>query len=134
MKNIALPYAVMRFEEPIVSIIFKEKAQLGFVEMRELKKNAENLSGGKCFYTICYLPSVINLTPLGKKVVSDIRETPLNKATAIVIKDNSNKQIPGFINKLKRSKLQIRMFANGEEAREWLLSLNDHHQEYNATG
>lgn len=50
MKNIVLPYAEMHYEEPIIKIVFKETAQLGFIEMRELTKTTENQTEGKSYF------------------------------------------------------------------------------------
>ncbi len=134
MKNIALPYAVMHYEDPIVSIIFKEKSQLGFLEIRELTRNAEKLSGGKYYFTLCYLPEKINITPLGKQVASDLKEAPLCKGSAIIAKKDIVKTSANFFYKANRSKFMFKVFTDGQEAREWLLSQKDEQDRYNEAG
>ncbi len=134
MKNIALPYAVMHYEEPIVSIVFKEKSQLGFLEMRELTRNAVKLSGGKSYFTLCYIPNQINITPLGKQIVSDIKEAPLCKGSAIIAKKDIAEHTANFFYKINRSKFVCKAFSDGQEARDWLLDQKDDLDRYNEAG
>lgn len=131
MKNVALPYAVMHYEDPIVSIVFKEKSQLGFLEMREMNRYAEKLSGGRSYFRLCYLPEEINITPLGKQVVANTREAPLCKASAIIANKNNIDRTKKFFYKIKKARSMFRTFANGQEAREWLLDQKDDLDRYN---
>jgi hypothetical protein len=123
MKNIALSYAEMHYEEPIIKIVFKEKAQLGFPEIRELTRNAEKLSGGKSYFTLCYVPEITNVTPLGRKVAADINEAPLNKATAVIVKHGIVERTANFFYKGKRSGSLFKVFTDHREAHEWLTKL-----------
>src|SRR4051812_5407951 len=96
MKNIALPYAEMHYEDPIVKIFFNENAQLGFIEIRELNRNSEKLSGGRSYFTLCYVPEITNITPMGKKVAADFSEAPLNRATAVIVKQEIAERTANF--------------------------------------
>jgi len=125
MKNIALPYAVMHHEDPIISIVFKGKAQLGFFEMKEILRKAEKLSQGKPYFTLCYVPDIMNVTPMGRKIALECIETPLNKATAVIVKKEIVTRTANFFYKMKRSDVHIRVFTDGEEARAWLIKLEN---------
>lgn len=125
MKNIALPYAEMHYEEPIIKIVFKEEAQLGFLEMRELAKTAEKLSEGRSYFTLCYVPEIANVTPLGRKVAADIAEAPLNKATAVIVKQEIVGSTSSNFYPEKKSRSLLKVFTDTEKAYQWLTKLRD---------
>jgi hypothetical protein len=73
MKEIDLSYVTIKYEEPIVYFIYKEGAQLGFPEIRELIFYAEKLSHFKPYVTFSDVRAPeMGITNEGKRVVEDL--------------------------------------------------------------
>ncbi len=90
MQQIELPYATLSYGAPIVDITYKRNAQLGFIEIRELIATAQRLSDGKPYVVLSDVRQGIEVTPLGRKVVSDPAEAPLHRGTAILFEERDD--------------------------------------------
>ncbi|MGZ3862763.1 MAG: DUF7793 family protein [Bacteroidia bacterium] len=124
MSYINLPYATLHYEDPIVYIVFREKAQLGFIEIRELNNWAEKLSNGRPYFTLSRVPMDLDITPMGKRLAGDIKEAPLCKGTAIVVKKDIVMYAANFFHAFKKTRFHFKAFTEEKEAVDWLLNLN----------
>ncbi|HLP10537.1 MAG TPA: hypothetical protein VK177_01325 [Flavobacteriales bacterium] len=123
MNQVALPYADIVYEEPIVYFTFKENTELGFPEIRELIAVAEKLADYKPYFTLSDVRVNINITEEGKRVVDDIKNMPYFRGTAAIVKNNMYKYGANFMANFNRRNYPFRAFTNKEKAVEWLLSL-----------
>src|ERR1700741_4067644 len=91
INKIELPYVSINYTEPIVYFEYKEGAELGFPEMRELISCAEKLSGYKPYFTFADVRVNVNVTNEGKKFLADLNNMPLFRGTAALVKNNMYK-------------------------------------------
>jgi len=124
MQPIELPYAVMRYKAPVIHVLYKAGAQLGFIEIRELIRTAENLAGYMPYVVLSDVRAGVSVTPMGKKVVSDPNELPLHRGTAVVVTNSLMKLAANFFDKLNPAPYPFRAFTNEQQATRWLLSLS----------
>ncbi len=125
MNEIELSYVTITYTEPIVFFRYKEgKVELGFPEIRELIAAAEKISGHKPYVTLSDVRMAdINVTTEGKRVLSDMKNMPLFRGTAAIVKNNMYKFAIDFLNTFNKPKHPFRVFVNEEDAIDWLLSL-----------
>ena len=123
MDEIELPYASIKYTEPIVYFIYKEGAELGFPEIRELISYAEKLSGHTPYITFADVRVNVNMTNEGKRVVADIKNMPLFRGTAVLVNNSMYKFAANFLNYYNKPKYPFRAFTSKKKAIAWLLSL-----------
>jgi hypothetical protein len=123
LNKIQLPYVTIHYEEPIVYLVYKEGAELGFPEIRELIYYAEKVSGQKPYVTFSDVRMNLNITNEGKRVVENPDNMPLFRGTAILVKNNLYKFAVNFVEKFNNKKYPFRAFISKTEAIAWLLSL-----------
>ncbi len=124
MDTIDLPYVNIKYVEPIVNYIYKEGAQLGFPEVRELIFYAEKLSGYKPYFTFADVQAAnIDITNEGKRVVANVKNMPLFRGTAVLVKNSLYKFAANFLNDFNKPQYPFRAFTSKDEAIMWLLSL-----------
>jgi hypothetical protein len=123
MDEIDLSYVSITYSEPIVYFVYKEGAELGFPEIRELISYAEKLSGNKPYVTFGDVRVNMNITNEGKRYVADIKNMPLFRGTAILVKNNFHKYAVNFLKDFSRGKYPFRAFVSKEEAIAWLMEL-----------
>src|ERR1044071_5374006 len=104
MNEIDLPYVTITYTEPIVYFVYKEGAELGFPEIRELISSAEKLSGGKPYVTFGDVRVNMNLTNEGKRYVADVRHMPLFRGTAVLVKNSFHKFAVNFLKDFSKGK------------------------------
>ncbi len=122
-NEIELPYASIKYEEPIVYFMYKEGAELGFPEIRELISCAEELSGRKPYLTFSDVRNNVNITNEGKRIVADLKNMPYFRGTAALVNNSLYKFAANFLNSFHKPQYPFRAFTSREEAIEWLLSL-----------
>jgi hypothetical protein len=123
MNAISLPYASLSYEDPIVIITFHPDVELGFIEIRELIHQAEKISGQKPYFVLSKAPANVRVSPIGKEIAADEDEAPLNKGSAIVVKNKFYQMAANFFQNLKKPKYPYKAFTDEEVAREWLMNL-----------
>ena len=123
MKEIHLSYVSIHYSEPIVYYTYKEGAELGFPEIRELIAYAEQTSGKKPYVTFDDVRVHVNITNEGKRVLQDMSNMPYFRGTAALVKNSIHKFAADLLNNFHRPAYPFRAFTSKEEAIEWLLSL-----------
>jgi hypothetical protein len=123
MNEINLPYASIKYEEPIVYFVYKD-VELGFPEIRELISCAEKLSGHKPYVTYSDVRANVSITIEGKRVVEDMKNMPLFRGTAVLVKNSLYKFAVNFLSYHKKARYPSRAFTSEKAAIEWLLSLS----------
>ena len=123
MNEIHLEYVSIHYHEPIVYCVYKEGAELGFPEIRELISCAEQLSNNKPYVTFADVRVNINITNEGKRVLQDMSNMPHFRGTAALVKNNIHKFAVDLMNTFNRPQYPFRAFTSKDEAIKWLLSL-----------
>ena len=123
LNGISLPYAFIKHEAPIVYFEYKEGAELGFPEIRELISCAEKLSGQKPYVTFADARVTINVTNEGKRILTDVKNMPLFRGTAALVNTNLYKEAANFFSYFSNPKYPFRAFTSKQEAIDWLLTL-----------
>jgi hypothetical protein len=123
INKIELSYVSITYAQPIVYYEYKEGAELGFPEMRELISCAEKLSGHKPYFTFADVRVNVNVTNEGKKFLADLNNMPLFRGTAALVKNNMYKFAANFMSQYNKQKYPFRAFTSKEEAIAWLLTL-----------
>ncbi len=109
--------------DPIVYFKYKEGAELGFPEIKELIDYAEKLSGYKPYVTLADARVDINITNEGKRYVANTQHMPLFRGTAAVVKNTFYQFAANFAKGYHHHKYPFKAFTSMEKAEEWLLSL-----------
>lgn len=123
MSEIELSYVTIRYEAPVVVFMFKDGAELGFPEIRELISCAEKLSDGKPYVTFSDVRVNMNITEEGKRYVSDLKNMPLFRGTAALVKNSMYSFAGNFMNYFSKKPYPFRAFITKEKAMKWLLTL-----------
>jgi hypothetical protein len=123
MNEIELPYVSIKYKTPIVYFTYKEGAELGFPEIRELVSYAEKLSGQKPYLTFSDVRTTINITNEGKKMLEDMKNMPLFRGTAVLVHNSLYKYAANFLGNYNKPKYPFRAFTSEKKAIVWLLTL-----------
>lgn len=123
MNEINLPYVTISYEEPIVYFTYKEGAELGFPEIKEMVAHAERLSGNKPYVTLAEVRVNVNITNEGRRYVSDTRNMPLFRGTAAVVRNSFYQFAANFANNFNSPSYPFRAFTSKDKAIAWLLTL-----------
>jgi hypothetical protein len=113
----------IHYREPIVYYVYKEGAELGFPEIRELISYAEQLSGKKPYVTFADVRVKLNITNEGKRVLQDMNNMPYFRGTAALVKNSIHKLAVDIMNGFNKPNYPFRAFTSRDEAITWLLSL-----------
>ncbi len=122
-KEVELPYVTIYYEKPIVHLIFKEGAELGFPEIRELTSYAEKLSGNLPYFVFSDVHANVSVTPEGRRVAADIKEAPLHRGSAVLVNNSMLKLAVNFFSGFKKPLFPYRAFTDKQKAIDWLLQL-----------
>lgn len=123
MSEIELSYVTITCEAPVVFYKYKEGAELGFPEIRELISYAEKLNHGKPYVTLSDVRVDMNITEAGKRFVEDLTNMPLFRGTAVLVKNSSYSFAANFLSAFSKKKYPFRAFTSREKALQWLQSL-----------
>ena len=121
--EVELFYVTMRYERPIVHLVFKKDVELGFPEMRELTSYAEKLSDNKPYLVFSDVRANVKVTSEGRRVAADIKEAPLHRGNAVLVNSNMLKQAINFFSDFKKPVFPYRAFTDKQKAIDWLLEL-----------
>jgi hypothetical protein len=122
-NEIDLPYASIKYIDPIVCFVYKEGAELGFPEIRELISCAEKLSGYKPYFTFADVRVNVNVTNEGKRVLMDMNNMPLFRGTGVLVKNSMYQFAANFLKIYNKPKYPFRAFTSEEKTIAWLLTL-----------
>ena len=123
MEQIALKYVTIYYKEPIVYLTFKPGAELGFPEMQELVACAEKLSAKKPYVVFSDARGFVNVTPEGKKYSIESKNSPLQKGTAVIVKNTAYQLAANFFMGIQKPSYPFSAFTDEQKAIDWLLSL-----------
>lgn len=123
MEEIILPYATLRYKAPIVYLVFKPDVELGFPEMLELVRSAEQVSNYTPYFILSNAREKITITPEGRKFSAQAKNAPYHRGTALLVKNSMLKAGLNFFAGLNPPAFPFRVFSNEEEAIHWLLHL-----------
>lgn len=123
MDLVELSYVTIQYKEPIIYLTFKAGAELGFPEMQELVSHSEKLSNNKNYFVLSDAREIVGVTPEGKKYSSETKNSPLQKGTAVLVKNNFLKLAANFFFGVKVPEYPFQAFTEKQKAEEWLLSL-----------
>ena len=110
-------------EYPIVYFTYKEGAELGFPEIRELIFYAEKLSDHRPYVTFAEVLVDMNVTTEGKRVIADQNNMPLFRGTAVLVRNSWYMYAANFLNAFNKPRYPFKAFTQKEEAISWLKSL-----------
>lgn len=123
MNELKLPYATIRYEEPIIYITFKQGSELGFPEMKELVQYAETLSGYKNYFVFSQVGENVSVTMEGRRFAFDAKNSPYQKGTAVLVKNNVVSLAANLYVGFKDPAFPYKVFTDKQKAIDWLLSL-----------
>lgn len=123
MSSLKLSYVTIQYKEPIVYLTFKAGAELGFPELQELVAHAEKLSGYKNYVVLSDAREKVSVTPAGKNYSAETKNSPLQKGTAVLVRNEVLKLATNFFFGLKNPEYPFCAFTDEAKAKEWLLSL-----------
>jgi len=123
MEGTELEYAFIYYEKPIVYFSFKENVEIGALEIRELIKQAEKLSGHTLYFTFSDATKSMNVTYEGRRVSADSNEAPLHRGNAVLVKNGRYKIAANFFSNFDKPLFPFRAFTDKQEAIDWLLCI-----------
>ena len=123
MGKIELKYVTIHYKEPIVYLTFKPGVELGFPEIQELVACAEKLSSKKPYVVLTDAREYVKVTPEGKKYSGEAKNSPLQKGTAVIVKNTAYQLAANFFMGIQKPEFPFSAFTEEEKAVEWLLSL-----------
>jgi hypothetical protein len=123
MQKAVLPYASITFEDPIVYIVFEKDVDLGFPEVRELTRVAEELAGYKPYVVLSEVKANVSVTPEGKRLTTDPKEIPLARGSAVLVNNALYMMAMNFYSNFTSPPFQFRAFTDKQKAIAWLRSL-----------
>ena len=124
MVSLELPYVSVSFESPIVYYRYKEGAELGFPEMKELVAVAEKLSWSRPYFTFSDVRVKMNVTQEGRRYIADPNNMPFFRGAAVLVESSMLSFSINFLTYFKRNKYPFKAFTDKEEALAWLNSLS----------
>ncbi len=123
MEEINLKYVTIRYKEPIVYMTFKAGAELGFPEMKELVEYAEKLSDKKNYVVFSDVREYVAVTTEGKRYSAQNKNSPLQKGTAVLVKNNLYKLTVNLFLGIQEPEFPYSVFTEEQKAVDWLLNL-----------
>jgi hypothetical protein len=124
MTEVQLKYVSIHYEEPIIFLNFKDGAELGFPEVRELTFYCEQLTQKKPYVVLSDARADINVTPEGKKLTADPNEAPLCKGSAVLVRNVMYEMAANFFSLFSRPPHPFKAFTEKGKALEWIKSLS----------
>lgn len=123
MEQLELNYVTIQYKEPIIYLKFKPGVELGFPEMQELVTSSEKLSANKPYVVLSDARGSVRVTPEGKKYSADGKYSPLQKGTAVLVKNTIYQLAGNFFVGMQTPSFPFRIFVDEQKATEWLLTL-----------
>lgn len=120
MNEIELPYAHLAYQAPIVQITFKDGAELGFSEIRDLIRYAGILSDNKPYYIFSDARGCVSITPQGRKLAANVDVAPLHRGTAVLVETGIINTALNAFGKFIQASIPYRLFTDRYQAANWL--------------
>jgi hypothetical protein len=130
MNRVDLQYARVHYEAPIVYIQFKDRAEIGYFEVQEMIKTAEQLSGYKPYVVLADSRKSVSVTPEGRRLSISSTAAPLHYGTAVLVPDKLVQAATFLFGKFAKIPFPYKAFTEQQKAESWLRSL-DHTGEIN---
>ncbi len=124
MSKIILPYATLKYNEPIVHIVFHCEVELGFPEITQLTKESEKLSSYKPYVVLSDVRLNVSVTQQGKQNAANAEYHPLHRGTAVVVKSKLLETAANFFMNFRKPVYPYRAFTDKRKAIDWLLKLS----------
>jgi hypothetical protein len=124
MTQTELPYATISYDAPIVFCIFKDGAELGAKEIKELIAVAEKFSWSKPYFTFSDVRVNISVKPDGKSYLSDFRNMPFFRGAAVLVQSSMMSFAINFISQFQSKKYPLKAFTEKKKALQWLGTLS----------
>lgn len=124
MEQIELKYVTIHYKEPIIYLTFKPDVELGFPEIQELVAYSEKLSANKPYVVLTDAREYVKVTPEGKKYSAEAKNSPLQKGTAVIVKNTAYQLAANFFLGIQKPAFPYSAFTEEQKAVEWLLSLS----------
>jgi hypothetical protein len=121
MEEIEFTHSIVRFKTPVVSVIFKEGAELDVHEVRELVVAAEKLSGNKPYVLFSDVRNHVTITSEARKVAADRKEASNLLANAVLTNSAAISMTVNFFIKFNKPQFPIKLFYDEAKAFEWML-------------
>ena len=118
-----LEYVKIYYKAPIIHMIFKEGAELGIPEIRELTTHAEVLSGKKPYVILSDVRVTMDVTHEGRRLAANAKETPLHRGSAVLVKNALYQYAVTLFSKFDKPEFPYRVFIDEQKALNWLLQL-----------
>jgi hypothetical protein len=124
MSKIELYYVTIQYEKPIVYFMYKEGTELDAEKIREVISYAEKLSNRKPYVTFSDVRANMSITEEGKSIVDDLKNMPLFRGTAALVKNSAYSFAVNFMSTFRKKKYPFHAFTSEQRAVEWLKSLS----------
>jgi hypothetical protein len=123
MSKIDLSYVTITFESPIVFYQYKDGAELGFPQMKELIQNAEKLSWSRPYFTFSDVRVSMSVTAEGRRYLSDFSHMPYFRGAAVLVKSSMLSVALNFFSHFVKKRYPFKAFVTKEKALGWLKTL-----------
>ena len=121
MEKIELEYVKIFYKAPVVHLIFKQGAELGMPEIRELITYAEMLSKKTPYFTLSDARVTMDVTHEGRRLAA--KASPHHRGTAVLVKNSLYEYAATLFSKFDKPNFPYRVFTDEKEATDWLLQL-----------
>ncbi|HXB13767.1 MAG TPA: hypothetical protein VNZ45_17390 [Bacteroidia bacterium] len=118
-----LEYVKIYYKAPIIHMAFKEGAELGIPEIRQLITYSEVLSKKNPYVTLSDVRVNMDVTHEGRRLTLNTKEAPFHRGSAIVVKNGLYQYAATLFSKFDKPAFPYRVFTNEHEARNWLLQI-----------
>ncbi len=125
MKETRSKYGLVRYEEPIVYLLFDAGVELGFPEMQELVALSEEISDHKPYMVLSDMRAGVKMTREGKRTIASKDQVPLKRATALLVNPDELEAGENFFAEAKEPDQPFKAFTDKREAVSWLKQLWD---------
>ncbi len=121
MKPIEFPHSIVTYNDPVITIVFKEGATLDVPEIRELILASEKLSDKKPYLLFSDSRVFLTITPEARRVSALKIEAPYLIANAALINNLPLVLTANFFAKFNQPHFKFKMFTSEKKAMKWLL-------------
>jgi hypothetical protein len=125
MQEIDFVHTTVRYEAPVIYLLFKEDADLDVDQVRELIAAAEKLSGKKPYLILSDARVNLLITPEARKVSAEKTEAPYVIANAVLVNNLGLSLTANFFMKFNKPNFPVKVFYDEGKAMEWLLKFKD---------
>jgi hypothetical protein len=123
MSVVELPYVSIRFESPMVILIYKQGTFLDVPKIKETVACAEKLSEGKPYVTFSDLREEMNMSEEATKFVGNPANMPFFRGAAVLVRTGLYSFAINSISFFRKKTYPVRAFVTEERAMDWLRSL-----------